>query len=401
MLHLSSIQDKQLVFDKDENGRTIYVYRLRDSVVSSINLKYPNIFFYSYNLQDFYNPLEEKIMSLLDVKQTSVDCVSYNYTKVDSTPYFFFGYNTDNYYHYVYDTLPYLISFLKLKKEIPDLKLLLGDPVHGAAHYRFVTELLSIAGIREEDIIIIRASTLYKEIYISSSYTHGIDSNLPPRKEIYSFYHELTSVCNDDEVYPDKIYISRRTWLHNDLSNIGTNYTTRRKLVNENDLVTFLNRKNYKEIFTEQLTTVQKLNLFKSVKSVVGAIGGGMCNVLFSPKETNVNVLVSPTFLDINSRFKYCFDNTKVNYFTDAEHVEEGQFKKFMRVQHTLSGIVGEVENIYKDALDIKYSDISLAGWNSNLEYKTLKMSRDECKALDGGLNSSWKINISSLNTVK
>ena len=33
------------------------------------------------------------------------------------------------------------------------------------------------------------------------------------------------------------IYISRRTWLNSDKSNIGTDYTSRRKMINENELV--------------------------------------------------------------------------------------------------------------------------------------------------------------------
>ena len=34
--------------------------------------------------------------------------------------------------------------------------------------------------------------------------------------------------------YPKRIYISR-TWVNNDIINIGTNYTTRQKIINEDD----------------------------------------------------------------------------------------------------------------------------------------------------------------------
>ena len=32
---------------------------------------------------------------------------------------------------------------------------------------------------------------IYKKVYISSSYTHDIDSNLPPRNEIYEFFKKI------------------------------------------------------------------------------------------------------------------------------------------------------------------------------------------------------------------
>ena len=41
-------------------------------------------------------------------------------------PVFFFIYNTDNYYHFIYDTLPYLITYNHLKSDISNLKLLMN-----------------------------------------------------------------------------------------------------------------------------------------------------------------------------------------------------------------------------------------------------------------------------------
>ena len=36
-------------------------------------------------------------------------------------PLFLFIYNTDNYFHFLYDSLPYLISYLHIKNDIPEL----------------------------------------------------------------------------------------------------------------------------------------------------------------------------------------------------------------------------------------------------------------------------------------
>ena len=56
------------------------------------------------------------------------------------------------------------------------------------------TKLLNfnmVLKINKDDIVLIDQSNIYKEIYISTSYTHDIDSNLPPKEEIYSFYQSI------------------------------------------------------------------------------------------------------------------------------------------------------------------------------------------------------------------
>ena len=141
--------------------------------------------------------------------------------------------------------------------------------------YPFVREFLELLDINKDDIVLIDQSKIYKEIYISTSYTHDIDSNLPPREEIYSFYQSIVKNTKKSiESTPKKLYISRRTWLHNDFDNIGTNYTTRRRLVNEDIIVEKLINEGYKEIFTEKLSTIEKIQYFANATHVVGAIGG-------------------------------------------------------------------------------------------------------------------------------
>ena len=124
---LESIKDKKLFLEKDENGREIFIYTL-DNVIP-INTFYPDVLLSSNG--DLYNPISEKTMSLKSVEGNTVS--TYDEPEVKSVidnPLFFFIYNTDNYYHFVYDTLPYLISFLNLRKSIPELKLLMNYPNH-------------------------------------------------------------------------------------------------------------------------------------------------------------------------------------------------------------------------------------------------------------------------------
>jgi capsular polysaccharide biosynthesis protein len=389
------------LYREDTNGRDINIHKVNNVKLVGDDLYYPNCLFYSLDSSKVFKPINESIMSLLKNKDNGDG--NYNidnsYDKVVTDSLFFFIYNTDNYYHFVYDTLPYLISFFEIKKNIKDLKLLMNYPnTSKTEHYKFVIEFLEILGINSNDIIIGDKKTLYNEIYFSTSYTHDSKSNLPPRKEIYDFYQKIVNKIKSDNKInnlPKKIYVSRRSWIHGDLSNIGTNYTSRRKLINEDELVKNLEKLGYKEIFTEKLSTVEKVLMFSEVESVIGAIGGGLCNVLFSNKNTKLYAIISPTFLDVNYRFKYSFSNVNTTYFNETKHVESDEYKKFMRVK--VNNIIGEIEDIDDNNLLISYTEQKVAGWNNEVKTKKILVKKEECEILDNGLNSAWVVNIPGL----
>jgi hypothetical protein len=392
---------KKKLLEKDYNNREINIYKIKNVCLTGHSIFYPNTLLKTE--KDLILPLLERTMSLKSGTIYEKQDMKYNYKKnkikykVDF-PLFFFIYNTDNYFHFLYDTLPYLISFFELKKDIPNIKLLMQYPnPHKKEMYKFILEFLEILSITKDDIMIANPETEYSDIYISTSYTHDINSNSPPRKEIFDFYKDIvTSVKKiyDVKDTPNKLYISRRTWIHNDFSNIGTNYTTKRKLINEDKLVDKLRKEGYKEVFAENLTTIEKIQYFSNATHVVGAIGGGLANMVFSPKKTKLLAIISPTFLDVNKRFKYCLDNVNVNYDIGTNHVENTDFKTYMRVK-TLDGtIVGEIEKIYDNNLLISYTDGSNTGWNSQNKYKKKVISKTNVIKLDNGLNSPWIYNL-------
>lgn len=396
---LNNIKIDEVLFKKDINEREINLYKIIDTQLCGLDLYYPNVLL--FNNKKYYIPIEEKIMSLKNVKQNDIGNITpEKILFFENNPVFFFIYNTDNYYHFVYDTLPYLISYFIKKKEINNLKLLMNLPNKKQKQfYKFVSEFLEILGVDKSDIVLADKNTLYKTIYISSSYTHGINSNLPPRSEIYNFYNKIVNIVlknnSSDLELPEKIYVSRRTWINRDFSNIGTNYTTRRKLENEDELVNQLIQIGFKEIFSESLSTFGKILLFANAKQVVGAIGGGLVNVLFCNKNCKVISINSPTFLNINERFKYSFDTVKIHHFNDTKHVDQCEFKKYMRIQY--KNIVGEIIEICDNDLLIKYNDTPIAGWNNEVDYKTLKVKKSDCIKLDNGLNSPWLVDTEKL----
>jgi capsular polysaccharide biosynthesis protein len=386
------------LFQKDKNNREINIYHFQNTSITGNNLYYPNCLLHSNNI--LYLPLLEKTMSLKQGTIYEKNNMIYEYKNVTkkktiSGNFFFFIYNTDNYFHFLYDSLPYLISYFELKKNISDLKLLMQYPnPQKNNHYPFVVEMLELLGITDTNIEMIDSNCKYENVFVSTSYTHDFDSNLPPKEEIYNFYQKIaTNVLN---VYkkptPKKIYISRRTHLHNDFSNIGTNYTQRRKLVNEDELVDYLIKEDYAEVFTERLSTIEKIAYFANATHVVGCIGGGIANVLFSKPTTYLRAIISPTFLDVNTRFQYSLNCVDVYYDKNTSHIENTEFKKYMRVKTIDNKFIGEIIEVKEESVVIQYTDGSNTGWNSANTFLTKEIKINEVEKLDNGLNSSFKI---------
>ena len=401
---LSELNTFKKLLKEDTNGRKIDIFKI--SEVIPFETFYPNCLFKGMvnNQYTFIKPIDERVMSLNIDTDSEMDDIYVDIKNSYHDPLFYFIYNTDNYYHFIYDSLPYLISYLELKKEISNLKILMNYPNYSKKEfYRFVSEFLQILNITSDDIIIVDKNTKYDEIYISDSFTHGKDSNLPPRSEIYDLYRKMVSIVKElklvGEELPKKIYISRRTWLNNDTSNIGTNYTTRRKMECEDELVDILVSNGYTEIFTETLSTIDKILLFDQASDVIGSIGGGLCNILFSKKGCRLISICSPTFLDVNNRFKFCFTNVETLYYENSFHIENDYWKKWMRVK--CENIVGEIEEVLDDSLIVSYTDNIVAGWNSEMEYKKVKLKKNECVALDHGLNSNWSLDINKFRNNK
>lgn len=398
---LEDIDILKNIFCKDENGRVVNLHELKDCQFIKNKIFYPDVLIHSHYNNYSCNPINEIVMSL--EKQTlkpTINLILNSSKYKEPNPVFYFIYNTDNYFHFIYDTLPYLISYTEIKKEISNIKLLINYPNDQTKHiYKFVLEFLSLVGIDENELMFVNDETIYNNIYISSSFTHDINSNLPPRKEIYKFFSHIieSNVKNFKNNTPKKIYISRRSWVHNDYSNIGTNYTLKRKMVNEDELVNILTNNGFVEVFTENLSTIEKLNLFYNADIIVGAIGGGLCNVLFSKNKTKLISIVSPTFLDVNYRFKYSLDGVDTTYFFDTNHIENTEFKTGMRVECESKSIIGEIIKVNRETLTIIYSDSLVAGWNNQSEFKKIEIPSNLCKRLDDGLNSPFFVDLNKI----
>lgn len=311
------------------NKRKIYYVKFSDCQITGIKINYPLTLIYSNFHKKLFLPLKEKFMSLgrgtVYEKDMKADVKIKKFSHTCKFPVLYFIYNTANYYHFLYDTLPYLINFFYLKKKIPKIKLLVCPPIKKKKLYKFVLESLKLLGIKKNDLIYASDKVLYRQLYIGSSLTHDGLSNYPPHKKIYQIINILKRKSSKTENNFDKIYISRRTWVNKKTTNIGTNYTTRRKFMNEDEVCNLFKKKGFKEIFCENLSMSQKINLFKSAKFIAGPIGGGMANVIFSSRKAKIISINSPFFFDVNFRFKYCMAHANVFHFNHTKFFKKNK----------------------------------------------------------------------------
>lgn len=343
----------RIIQQPDENGRSIEVGYFFSCQFVGLSKHYPQPLIYSHQTGKLHLPTKEMFMSLgrgtvYEEKMEYQLNLPLGFESFCSVPVFYFVYNMANYYHFIYDTLPYLYSYFNEKEIHPELKLLVSPPEGKDDLYPFVWECLELLGITRKDVVFLNDKTVYNTVVVGSSLTHNGLSNTPPHSGVFDIINRMKGEYQG----PEKIYISRRTWLHNNLDNIGTNYTERRRCVNEDEVVELFKSYGYEEVFCENMTMLEKIGLFNSAKYVAGPIGGGMCNVIFSPPQTKVISINSPLFFDINTRFEYSMSHTELHHFNDTEFVEK---------------VDESVE-----------SDGSLS--------------------ISGGLNSPWKVNLNTLS---
>ncbi len=355
------------------------------------------------------NCYDEQIMSMKDVigDNGCSDLILPHPTKenVREGFYFFFIFNFENYYHFLYDTLPYLHFWFQHTPGI--CKLLLP---YNHKWLRFQKEFFDLLGISEKDIRYAEDGVYYEHLYIPTSLTHGHledgirASNHAPEPEAYSIWNSLHQT-EVSKTFPKKIYISRRTWLLNDMSNIGTNYTTRRKCMNEDALVEMLQGYGYKEVFCETLNTKEKIELFQNVTHVIGFIGGGMANLLFSGKETKVGCILTPEFIRINERFKYSMEHTNITYLDATKHSDyTGKYPLYTRVKVIATGKIGEItgvslqhENLSELQYCVQVAKEAVAGFSLTGSYDSIVLYEEQFEALDGGLNSPFVCDLENI----
>ena len=204
------------------------------------------------------------------------------------------GAGNNNYWHWLFDVLPRLniaknvIQFDEIDYFLfPDLKK------------KFQTESLEILGIPKQKRL---HSPKHRHIsgnkIISTDHPYVINND--PSNEIQNLpawiikwlKKSLKNNINlEDNKYPKNIYIDR--------SDASPNIKKWRSIINEDEVLEEIIKKNYRNIVLSDLTLIEQMKYFFNAKNIIGLHGAGFANLIFGSKGSNVLELRSANAGDV------------------------------------------------------------------------------------------------------
>lgn len=179
-----------------------------------------------------------------------------------------------NYAHWLQQMLPWLVAFVQLKREIPDLRLIMPNMEMSSFH----RQTLRILGIQESDLALICADEV---VVVPVAF-------LISRIDLWSvpfFLRTAANVLNDRVpamgVRYTKIYIHRST--------------DARRLANFSEIEPLVVAHGFAVVEFEEMPLERQIALMKNAEYVIGEHGAGLINILFCPENAQVLELFNPT----------------------------------------------------------------------------------------------------------
>jgi len=162
-----------------------------------------------------------------------------------------------NYFHWTVETLPKLYWFERYQDIFSKAKILL--PANTSS---WMMESLSILGFEESDLI-----------RVNSSITNVDELLLPSKIEpIPEYANWMRDRALDSIKHPkenSRVYISRKN-------------ATKRRVLNDNEVISKLRTRGFKPYVLEELTVKDQIRLFANAEVVVGPHGAGFANLIYA-----------------------------------------------------------------------------------------------------------------------
>jgi hypothetical protein len=212
----------------------------------------------------YINEREEKVIDFEEIESSAID---------ESVGLFFFhGASGYGHAHFLIQTLGKIQIFKKAGIR-PD-KLLVQPTIK-----KYQKEMLEALGYPESDLLIRdpKEAMKFRELY--ATYTSNV---MVPDLTVYD---DIAARIEPSGNYPEKIYVSR-----------GDKPFIRRFL-NEDRIIETVQELGFEVIIPSKLTLEEEVNIFRQAKIVIGPLGGGIYNTVFSPPDTTVIALSDPCYM--------------------------------------------------------------------------------------------------------
>lgn len=186
------------------------------------------------------------------------------------------------YFHWMLNVLPRIDL---LRKRTGNLEEIYKFLVNGISH-PFQRETLSKLGIPESKII---ESDRYPHIKAKTLLVPSIPGkpgNAIPLWACEFLRNEfLDAKPLQESARPERLYISRSKATH-------------RRVINEAEVVTYLEKREFQSFQLESLPLAEQILLFSSAKVIVAPHGGGLTNIVFCKPGTKIIELFSPNYVN-------------------------------------------------------------------------------------------------------
>ena len=216
-------------------------------------------------------------------------------------------YGDRNFAHWFYEQFIVIIYLIDLIKYFPDIKIIINKNRRESMKNNIKDILLLIPGINESNIYEFDLSGDGNAIKADTIYIgNGMRCGMPNVYRVWKIIEEKLNLIKDNNSkYGEILYFSRRK----------TN-TNARKLKNVEEVSNYLVKNGFNEIFLEELSLKNKINLVSNCKKVVLEIGAGLLNLIFLKDTIDVTILIqnSPANHNYLNIWKQFLDTLPIKY---------------------------------------------------------------------------------------
>lgn len=198
------------------------------------------------------------------------------------------------YFHWFGDVIQKILLLEKEKLICRDSVLILPDEYR---RFSFIQQSLNsfsydIKYVKPDEVVFCNNLISVDFLFKSGNYVNNIMNKI---REKYT----ANAYCNQDN--GECFFISR-------------NRATRRKILNEDEVIQSLEKFKFKTIFTEDLSWENQVKLFSKAKVIVSIHGAGLTNMLFMQKGCSIIEFRHPESKSQNCYFSLASD-LNLNYY--------------------------------------------------------------------------------------
>jgi len=223
--------------------------------------------------------------------------------------------SSNNYYHLLIDWLPRLFALNKHILKKIDKVIFSSEYLQSNYLVQFILNELKID---KEIIFLEKGSYLFKDSFIPI--------NLSLEEKIFFYRRTFSNYMKFQK--EEKIYIVRKD-------------SKNRKIINEEKLIQFLKKQNFKIVKLSKYNFNDQISLFSNAKIIISMHGAGLANLIFCKKSTQVIEIVH----DINKKDEDWFCSSTDFKFTNLARDHFAQISKIIKLDHLLYFCVDNIIN--------------------------------------------------------